>query len=126
MIKQRICILILSDLASAHISDVVASDDIYVGGYVSHQNIDVLNRDFNLAGLVAGYSVHDFLSVETRVGKGISEYNTSYNSDAGYNSYQEELGWQASDNLKFDYRIYGSLSAYGLLGYSTANLMLRA
>jgi hypothetical protein len=116
-----ICIVLIASPLQA--SEV---DNWYVGALYNSQEISIHDRDFNAAGIIAGYQYNQYFAVETRFNKGTSGYSTSYNTiDSRKNGYKEDIDSQASISLKASYPIFESFSIYGLAGYTETKLKIQ-
>ncbi|QCZ92833.1 porin family protein [Salinimonas iocasae] len=121
MQRNTFAALVLAGCAFSS-SVAVAADNIYLGGNISRQTIDVGGRDFNVFSVLAGYKFSDYWSLETRLGTGLSDYTESY--EFGGSSYlnKEEIDWQASVNIRGAYPVTHNLSVFGVVGYSETEI----
>ncbi|MCP4325600.1 MAG: porin family protein [Alteromonadales bacterium] len=90
-----------------------------MGAQYSAQELTSLpNRDFQTAGVVAGYQYNQFFSLETRFNTGTSGYSSYPFSVDGLSDaeYKEEIDTQASLFIKGSYPISNSFNIYALAG----------
>jgi hypothetical protein len=109
-------------LASTYTSNVNAENSWYLGALYNAQEISMHGRDFNSAGLIAGYQYNDYFALETRFTAGISGYSGSYGGTTAEGSYKEDIDTQASLLIKASYPIFNSFKVYGLAGYTNTKL----
>lgn len=122
--------LVLTILASTYGTTASADNSWYLGALYNAQQVSDFDRDFNSAGIIAGYQYNAYFALETRITKGISGYSSSYSvdipdpsfifSEDGY--YKEDIDVQASLLVKASYPIFETLGVYALAGYSTTKL----
>ncbi|MCC5879795.1 MAG: porin family protein [Idiomarina sp.] len=110
-------------LASALVAPASAESNWYVGAAYNAQEFSVPGRDFNAAGLIAGYQFHEYFSVEARGLTGTSGYSSFYGTpDEPEGNYSEDIDTQVSVQLKASYPIFESLRIYGLAGFTQTKL----
>jgi opacity protein-like surface antigen len=109
-------------LASTSVFPVSATDNWYLGVQYNAQEISISGRDFNTAGIIAGYQYNEYFSLETRVNVGASGYSTSYDGTEFSGSYKEDIDTQASLLIKASYPIFDSFKLYGLAGYTKTKI----
>lgn len=123
--KIMATLLLLSVAAPALAFEFNVPDNIYLGGSYSTQQYSSSNNGRNLQtlGMTFGYRMNDYLSLESRLNKGVSGYSTRYElPGSSIGDYRELLGWQSILAVKATYPLVGNLSVYGLLGYSNSKL----
>ncbi|RUO37338.1 hypothetical protein CWE13_05085 [Aliidiomarina shirensis] len=113
----------LAILLSTSITAAQANDTWYVGASYNAQEISQFNRDFNTAGVIAGYRFTEHLALEARYAGGTSGYSdfTVLPNDASV-EYKEDISSQASLMFKASYPVFEAFSVYALAGYSTTDL----
>ncbi len=115
--------LVFTALASAPVFSALADDSWYLGALYNAQEISSNERDFNTAGIIAGYKYNDYFSLETRLAKGTSGYSSFYGSpESREGNYSEDIDSQISLLLKASYPLFESFNIYGLAGYSKTEL----
>jgi len=127
---KKILPLVLTILTSTYGTTASADNSWYLGALYNAQQVSDLDRDFNSAGIIAGYEYNAYFALETRLTKGTSGYSSSYSverqdssiifSEDGY--YKEDIDFQASLLIKASYPIFDTLNIYALAGYSTTKL----
>ncbi len=108
--------LALSCTVTANASN---ESSLYLGAQYSAQELTLLpNRDFQTAGIIAGYQYNQFFSLEARFNTGISGYSSHPFSENGFSDaeYKEDIDSQASLFLKASYPIFNSFNIYALAG----------
>ena len=118
---NKILPLVLTTLALPFAFTANASNegDWYVGAQYSAQELTSLpDRDFQTAGVVAGYQYNQFFSLETRFNTGTSGYSSYPFSVDGFSDaeYKEKIDTQASLFIKGSYPIFNSFNIYALAG----------
>jgi opacity protein-like surface antigen len=112
--------LVFTVLASC---SALADDSWYVGALYNTQEISILGRDFNAAGIIAGYQYNKYIALETRFSMGRSGYSGFYGTpEEPWGSYSEDIDTQASLLIKASYPILDSFKLYGLAGYTITKL----
>ncbi|EGN74629.1 opacity protein [Idiomarina sp. A28L] len=121
---KKLLPLTLTVLLSASVTSVQAMDNWYVGASYNAQEFSVSGRDFNTAGLIAGYQFTEHFALEGRYAQGTSGYSTYVQSQLNNEllRYKEEIGDQASIMFKASYPLFETFSVYGLAGYSRTTL----
>ncbi len=110
-------------LAVTYASTLKAQDSWYLGALYNAQEISIHGRDFNAAGVTAGYQYNQYFSVETRFAAGTSGYSSFYGTPAEQRgAYSEDIDNQAALLLKASYPVFGSVQVYGLAGYTKTKL----
>jgi opacity protein-like surface antigen len=109
-------------LTSVYVSTVSAENNWYLGALYNAQEISIPDRDFNTAGVIAGYQLNEYFALETRFTTGTSGYSGSYGATKPEGSYKEEIDTQASLLIKASYPIFHSFKFYGLAGYTNTKL----
>ncbi len=127
---KKILPLMLTILTSTYVTTASADNSWYLGALYNAQQVSDFDRDFNSAGIIAGYEFNAYIALETRLTKGTSGYSSSYSverqdssiifSEDGY--YKEDIDVQASLLIKASYPIFKTLSVYALAGYTTTKL----
>lgn len=117
---KKLSFLTLSSLLSIYTSTATAESSWYIGAIYNTQEISIHQRDFDTAGVLAGYQIDKNLALEARYAKGVSGYSSKYlNSNR---KYSEDIDTQASLVFKAFYPIAHSLNIYGLAGYTHTKL----
>ena len=110
-------------LAVIYASSLKAEDSWYLGALYNGQEISIDGRDFNAAGVTAGYQYNQYFSVETRLSVGTSGYSSFYGTPAEQKgAYSEDIDNQAALLLKASYPVFDSIKLYGLAGYTKTKL----
>lgn len=110
-------------LAVTYASSLSAEDSWYLGALYNAQEISIDGRDFNAAGVSAGYQYNQYFSVETRLSVGTSGYSSVYGTpSAPRGTYSEDIDNQAALLLKASYPVFGAVKLYGLAGYTKTKL----
>lgn len=113
-------------LASALVAPASAESNWYVGAAYNSQEFSVPGRDFNAAGLIAGYQFHEYFSVEARGLTGTSGYSSFYGTpDEPEGNYSEDIDTQVSLLFKASYPIFASFNVYGMAGYTQTKLDIK-
>jgi opacity protein-like surface antigen len=101
--------------------------DFYMGVQYSNQKITA-SSDINLdtAGLILGYQLNQYLSFETRLNIGTSEYSSLCVCGEEHKDhvYKQEIDNQASLFVKGSYPIYNNFSVYALAGITNSSYRL--
>ena len=120
---KRLLPLTFTLLASTYASTVNAEDSWYLGALYNAQEISIHGRDFNTAGVIAGYQFNKYFALETRLTTGTSGYSSFYGTpEEPRGSYNEDIDTQASLLIKASYPIFNSFKLYGLAGYTNTKL----
>ncbi|WP_185233951.1 porin family protein [Teredinibacter franksiae] len=110
-------------LASTYASTVTAENSWYLGALYSTQEISTYGRDFNTAGVIAGYKYNKYFSLETRLSTGTSGYSSFYGTpEEPWGAYSEDIDTQSSLLIKASYPIFNLFKLYGLVGYTNTKL----
>ncbi|WP_070176115.1 porin family protein [Alteromonas lipolytica] len=105
------------------VSAVNAENVWRIGATYSFQEVDINGRDFDAAGLTAGYLYNQYVGLEVRFLAGTSGYSGFYGMpDAPWGNYSEDINTQASLLLKAQYPIFKAIKLYGLAGYSNTEI----
>ncbi|MBA6293788.1 porin family protein [Colwellia sp. MB3u-70] len=117
---KKILPLTFTVLISTYASSVSANDSWYLGVLYNTQDI---SRDFDTAGLIAGYQYNQYLALETRLSTGTSGYSSFYGTpEAPRGEYKEDIDTQVSLLIKASYPLFESFNLYGLVGYTNTQL----
>ncbi|MFT6330569.1 MAG: opacity protein-like surface antigen [Bermanella sp.] len=114
--------------ASSHLTYVGAaeSNNWYIGGIYGEQVLYGIASDsyeFNSLGIIAGYQYSQYISLETRVSKGISGYEVNqFYEDIQLINYSADINYQASILIKASYPVTDAFYLYGIAGYSETNV----
>jgi len=139
---KRLLPLSFTLLISTYATTVNAENSWYLGALYNAQEISITGRDFNTAGLMAGYTYNQYFAVEARFASGTSSYQfsslgTSYSSgssgysghygtgDEPWGSYSEDIDTQISLSIKASYPIFKSVKLYALSGYTNTKLEIK-
>jgi len=123
---KKLLPLTFSILASTFASSVCADNSWYIGALYNSQEISMQGRDFNTAGVVAGYQYNKYFALETRLATGTSGYSSFYGTpESPVSSYKEDIDNQNSILIKASYPIFESFNLYGLIGYTNTKLEVR-
>jgi hypothetical protein len=114
---KKLIPLTFAMLVSTYTSTVCADNNWYLGASYNAQNISLNDRDFNTAGVVAGYKYNQYFAIETRFSSGTSGYSNG--------SYSEDIDTQASLSIRASYPIFDSFKLYGLAGYTNTKLKIK-
>lgn len=71
---KKLLPLTFTMLVSTYTSTVCADNSWYLGASYNAQAISLNDRDFNTAGVVAGYKYNQYFAIETRFSSGTSGY----------------------------------------------------
>ncbi|NVK55147.1 MAG: porin family protein [Alteromonadaceae bacterium] len=116
---KRLLPLTLLFLAPTYACYTSAEDSWYAGALYNMQEVSIRGRDFNTAGVVAGYQYSQYFSLETRLLTGTSGYSSFYGTrEEPRGNYTEDIDKQASLLLKASYPVFSSLNLYVLTGYT--------
>jgi len=120
---KRLLPLAFTILTSTYASTVNAENSWYLGALYNAQEISTHGRDFNTAGIIAGYQYNKYFALETRFSTGTSGYSSFYGTpEEPWGSYSEDIDTQASLLIKASYPIFNSFKLYGLAGYTNTKL----
>jgi opacity protein-like surface antigen len=120
---KKLLPLAFTILASTYVSTASAENSWYLGGLYNAQDISIHGRDFNAAGVIAGYQHNKFFAVETRLSIGTSGYSSFYGTpEEPWGSYSEDIDTQAAVLIKASYPIFNSFKLYGLAGYTNTKI----
>tara|TARA_R110001583_G_scaffold78901_1_gene213608 strand:+ start:896 stop:1510 length:615 start_codon:yes stop_codon:yes gene_type:complete len=121
--------LALTILASTYISSVSATEDNswYVGALYSAQEIEgqsLDGRDFNTAGIIAGYQYNKYFSLETRFSKGTSGaiYDDWSSFDQSLDDSTTDIDYQGSILIKASYPVTDTFNVYATAGYTKTKI----
>jgi opacity protein-like surface antigen len=119
--------LALTILVFTYISPVLATENSswYVGGLYTAQKISLstTGRDFNTAGIVAGYQYNNYFALETRFSKGTSGNTFNYDfRDFPDESFDTDIDYQATILIKASYRFTEKFNIYATTGYSKTKI----
>ncbi len=117
--KKRLISSLLC-ISSLYTSSAQAENNWYAGASYGGQEISLPGRDFNTAGLIAGYEINHFIALETRISVGTSGYSSVYSGTK--DKYSEDIDSQGMFLLKASYPLLETLSIYGLVGYTSTKL----
>lgn len=117
---KNICFLFATSLLS---SGSLASEQSgwYFGASFSVQEIEnqsvvYVDKQFESAGIVGGYRLDEYFSVEARLNKGVSSHKSKVITVQGRGEYEDDLSLQYSLLFKADYPIYEDFNLYLLAG----------
>lgn len=119
---NKLLTLTFTLLVSTYASNASAENSWYLGALYNAQEISLHGRDFNSAGLIAGYQYNEYFALETRISAGTSGYSGSYRGTKLKGSYKEDIDTQTSVSIKASYPIFNSFKLYGLAGYTNTKL----
>ena len=123
---KKLLPLTFTILTSTYVSTVNAENNWYLGALYSKQEFSMQGRDFNTAGVIAGYQYNKYFALETRLSTGTSGYAFSYEYEGIPVEYNEDIDQQASLLLKASYPLIEllnqSFSIYGLAGYTKSTV----
>lgn len=119
---NKLLTLTFTLLVSTYASNASAENSWYLGALYNAQEISLHGRDFNSAGLIAGYQYNKYFALETRISAGTSGYSGSYGGTKLEGSYKEDIDTQTSVLIKASYPIFNSFKLYGLAGYTNTKL----
>ncbi len=114
---KKLLPLTFAMLVSTYTSTVCADNSWYLGASYNAQDISLNGRDFNTAGVVAGYKYNQYFAIETRFSSGTSGYSQG--------NYSEDIDTQASLSIRASYPIFDSFKLYGLAGYTNTKLKIK-
>jgi len=115
-----------SILTSTYAFTANADDNWYLGALYNSQDISINGRDFNAAGVIAGYQFNKYFALETRYATGTSGYSSSYGTpEEPWGSYSEDIDTQTSLSIKASYPIFESFKIYGLAGFTKTKLEIK-
>lgn len=86
----------------------------YVGALYNTQSFN--DHDFETVGVIGGYKISDYLSLESQLSTGVSGYRGAM-MFVDY-KYQEDIQWQAALLAKVSYPVTDVFYVYGLAGAS--------
>lgn len=118
---KKLLPLAITILASSYVATANAEDSFYIGALYNAQDLSA-NRDFNAAGIVAGYKYNQYFALETRLAKGTSGYAFYYVEPQPGGGYEEDIDKQISLSIKASYPIFESFQVYGLVGFTKTKL----
>jgi len=116
--------LALTIIVSTYIFPVLATENNswYIGGLYSALDLSGLSgdsRDFNTAGITAGYQYNKFISFETRLSKGVSGFEHNFGfSDSGLDDSTTDVDYHGSILIKASYPVTDAFDFYATAGYS--------
>jgi len=120
---KKLLPLTFAILTSTYTSTVNAENSWYLGALYNAQEISIYGRDFNAAGIIAGYQYNEYFALETRLSTGTSGYSNSFGiGEETVGSYSEDIDTQASLLVKASYPILNSFKLYGLAGYTNTKI----
>ena len=120
---KRILPLTFTILTSTYATTVNAENTWYLGALYNAQEISMQGRDFNAAGIIAGYKFNENFALETRFNLGTSGYSSFYGTpESPEGDYKEDIDTQASILIKASFPIFESFNLYGLAGYTKTKL----
>jgi opacity protein-like surface antigen len=119
--------LALTIILSNYITPVMATENNswYVGGLYTAQEISLpmAGRDFNTAGIVAGYQYNNYFSLETRFSKGTSGNTFNYDfRDFPDEGFDTDIDYQATILIKALYPLSEKFNIYATTGYSKTKI----
>jgi len=121
MNKRLSLSLLLSGLLASFSS--YANNDWYLGAQYSLQQLDLQKEDhFNAFGLVGGYQINEYFSVEGRFNFNTTDntFSTDWQNLTNINL-KRELDNQYSLLGKVNFLNYSDFSLYGVVGYAVLN-----
>jgi len=103
-----------------------AENNWYLGAQYSAHNVELANEDrFNAIGIVGGLRINGRLSFETRANFSLTSNDFDVRFPEGLSArYKQELDYQVSFLAKYNVINYGDFKAYGLAGYSAAQISM--
>ena len=120
---KKLLSLTFTILASTYASSVCAEDSWYLGALYNAQEISIHDRDFNTAGVIAGYQYNKYLALEARLSKGTSGYSSFYGTpEEPRGKFSEDIDTQFLILIKASYPVFESFNLYGLAGYTKTNI----
>ena len=121
---RKLLPLTLVILTSTYVSTASADNNWYIGASYSSHDVSIPGRNFNTAGILAGYQFTQHLALETRLATGTSGYSgvASISEDEYIGDYSEDIDTQASISLKASYPLLDSLSIYALAGFTQTRM----
>ncbi|MGJ8682215.1 porin family protein [Paraglaciecola sp.] len=120
---KKLLPLALTILTSTYASTAYAENSLYLGALYNAQGISIHGRDFNTAGIIAGYQYNKYFVLETRLSSGTSGYSSFYGTpEEPRGSYSEDIDTQASLLIKASYPIFNLFKLYGLAGYTNTKM----
>lgn len=101
------------------------ANDWYVGANASKQELKAqtfTEKDFSTLGLVAGYHVNQYVSLEARYQSGVKDHEEDVMTLEGEGSYTLEIDRQINLLVKASYPIYQHVHIFALAGYSDTTI----
>ena len=120
---KKLLPLAFAILTSTYACAANAENSWYLGALYNAQEISIHGRDFNAAGVIAGYQYNKYFALETRLSTGTSGYSSFYGTpEEPWGSYSEDIDTQASLLIKASYPIFNSFKLYGVAGYTNTKI----
>ncbi len=120
---KKILPLTFTILASTYGATASADNHWYLGALYNAQEISMQGRDFNTAGIIAGYTFNEYFAIETRLATGTSGYSSFYGTqESKVEDYSEDIDSQTSIFIKASYPFFESFNVYGLAGYTKTKI----
>jgi opacity protein-like surface antigen len=121
---KSIFTLILTSLAIIYGGKTFANEqsDWYIGASYSFQKAsykDLSDQEIDTTGVLAGYKINKFFSIESRLNFGISSDTFDLPTPKPYTwKTEQNIDYQSSLLVKASYNLYENLTVYGLAGYT--------